>query len=301
MIVFSAGGLTAVPVEMARGARARGLRVIAVTSVAAVDVGRARSRPRRAGCSTRPTSSSTCARRTRTRWSTIDGLDTPVGPGIDDRRGRHRQWHQGADRRAARRSAGRCRRSSPGPRSSAPSARGRCSMKPIESMRGDSPVPSPGRGDGRGRHAQEVATNRRTIGSPSGASRFDDATRSARRAQEEENANDQDSTARRRSRLIAVVAVACSSGGGTAAPARRRRRPSRPHPRRRRPSRPRPHPAPAAARRRSATRTAAASATASARSRSAPPRPRRSPRARSSRCTSIHRNTDAAGPAPGHP
>jgi uncharacterized phosphosugar-binding protein len=34
MVVFSAGGTTAVPVEMARGARSRGLRVIAVTSVA---------------------------------------------------------------------------------------------------------------------------------------------------------------------------------------------------------------------------------------------------------------------------
>jgi uncharacterized phosphosugar-binding protein len=34
MVVFSAGGSTAVPVEMARGARSRGLRVIAVTSVA---------------------------------------------------------------------------------------------------------------------------------------------------------------------------------------------------------------------------------------------------------------------------
>jgi uncharacterized phosphosugar-binding protein len=34
MIVFSAGGLSAVPVEMARGARRRGVRVIAVTSVA---------------------------------------------------------------------------------------------------------------------------------------------------------------------------------------------------------------------------------------------------------------------------
>ena len=34
MMVFSAGGTTAVPVEMARGARARGIRVIAVTSVA---------------------------------------------------------------------------------------------------------------------------------------------------------------------------------------------------------------------------------------------------------------------------
>jgi len=33
MMIFSAGGTTAVPVEMARGARSRGLRVIAVTSV----------------------------------------------------------------------------------------------------------------------------------------------------------------------------------------------------------------------------------------------------------------------------
>jgi len=33
MLIFSASGLTAVPVEMARGARARGLRVVAVTSV----------------------------------------------------------------------------------------------------------------------------------------------------------------------------------------------------------------------------------------------------------------------------
>src|SRR5258707_12546648 len=33
MVVFSAGGTTAVPVEMARGARRRGLRVVAVTSV----------------------------------------------------------------------------------------------------------------------------------------------------------------------------------------------------------------------------------------------------------------------------
>ena len=34
MIVFSVGGLTAVPIEMARGARRRGLPVVAVTSVA---------------------------------------------------------------------------------------------------------------------------------------------------------------------------------------------------------------------------------------------------------------------------
>ena len=35
MVVFSAGGTSAVPVEMARGSRARGLRVVAVTSVVA--------------------------------------------------------------------------------------------------------------------------------------------------------------------------------------------------------------------------------------------------------------------------
>ena len=34
MMVFSAGGTTAVPVEMARGARRRGLKVVAITSVA---------------------------------------------------------------------------------------------------------------------------------------------------------------------------------------------------------------------------------------------------------------------------
>jgi uncharacterized phosphosugar-binding protein len=33
LVVFSAGGTTAVPVEIARGARARGIKVIAVTSV----------------------------------------------------------------------------------------------------------------------------------------------------------------------------------------------------------------------------------------------------------------------------
>ena len=65
----------------ARRAAPRGLRVIAVTSRRqSMSVG-ARPRGRRRACSTRPTSSSTCARPTPTRWSTIDGLDTPVGPG----------------------------------------------------------------------------------------------------------------------------------------------------------------------------------------------------------------------------
>jgi uncharacterized phosphosugar-binding protein len=80
MIVFSASGLTAVPVEMARGARARGLRVIAVTSVAQSMSGEPETA---AGarlldeadlvidlCT--PHADALCV---------IDGLDTPVGPG----------------------------------------------------------------------------------------------------------------------------------------------------------------------------------------------------------------------------
>jgi uncharacterized phosphosugar-binding protein len=80
MIVFSASGLTAVPVEMARGARARGLRVIAVTSVEQSMSGEP---PAAVGsrlldeadlvidlCT--PHADALCA---------IDGLDTPVGPG----------------------------------------------------------------------------------------------------------------------------------------------------------------------------------------------------------------------------
>lgn len=80
MIVFSASGLTAVPVEMARGARVRGLRVIAVTSVAQA---MAAEPDEAAGarlldevdlvidlCT--PPADALCH---------IDGLDTPVGPG----------------------------------------------------------------------------------------------------------------------------------------------------------------------------------------------------------------------------
>ena len=80
MIVFSAGGGTAVPVEMARGARARGLRVIAVTSVEQSMSG---VPPPEVGarlldeadlvidlCT--PHADALC---------TVEGLDTPVGPG----------------------------------------------------------------------------------------------------------------------------------------------------------------------------------------------------------------------------
>ncbi len=80
MMVFSAGGLSAVPVEMARGARRRGLPVVAVTSVAQSTAGELD--PRVGGrlldeadvvidlCT--PVGDALC---------TVDGLDTPVGPG----------------------------------------------------------------------------------------------------------------------------------------------------------------------------------------------------------------------------
>lgn len=80
LIVFSASGLTAVPVEMARGARTRGVRVIAVTSVA-----QSMSAEPDAAAGSRlldeadlvldlctPEADAMCA---------INGLDTPVGPG----------------------------------------------------------------------------------------------------------------------------------------------------------------------------------------------------------------------------
>ena len=80
MMIFSASGLSAVPVEMARAARVRGLAVIAVTSVAQSAAGDVD--PRVGGrlldeadvvidlCT--PVGDALC---------TVDGLDTPVGPG----------------------------------------------------------------------------------------------------------------------------------------------------------------------------------------------------------------------------
>jgi len=80
MMVFSAGGSTAVPVEMARGARARGLRVVAVTSLAQAmdedpDVVSGQRLADEADlvidlCT--PHADALIA---------IDGVDTPVGPG----------------------------------------------------------------------------------------------------------------------------------------------------------------------------------------------------------------------------
>jgi uncharacterized phosphosugar-binding protein len=80
MMVFSAGGSTAVPVEIARGARARGLRVIAVTSVA-----QSSATPVDAAAGGRLLDEADlvidlCTPEADALVS-IDGLDTPVGPG----------------------------------------------------------------------------------------------------------------------------------------------------------------------------------------------------------------------------
>jgi uncharacterized phosphosugar-binding protein len=80
MMVFSASGLTAVPVEMARGARARGLRVVAVTSVAQSMAGE----PERAAGARLLDEADlvldVCTPHADAMVS-IPGLDSPVGPG----------------------------------------------------------------------------------------------------------------------------------------------------------------------------------------------------------------------------
>ncbi len=80
MMIFSASGLTAVPVEMARGARARGLRVIAVTSV-----GQSMSAEPGPEVGSRLLDEADLVIDLCTppgdAMVHVDGLDTPVGPG----------------------------------------------------------------------------------------------------------------------------------------------------------------------------------------------------------------------------
>jgi len=80
MMVFSASGLTAVPVEMARGAKARGMRVIAVTSVA-----QSMSAEPEPAAGARLMEGADLVIDVCTPPAdalvTIAGLDTPVGPG----------------------------------------------------------------------------------------------------------------------------------------------------------------------------------------------------------------------------
>ena len=101
MIVFSASGLSAVPVEMARGARRRGLRVIAVTSVE-----QSMSSEPDPAVGTRLLDEADLVIDLCTPHADalveIEGLDTPVGPGLDHHGRGDRQFHQGADRPAPR-------------------------------------------------------------------------------------------------------------------------------------------------------------------------------------------------------
>ncbi len=80
MVVFSASGLTAVPIEMAMGAQARGLAVIAVTSVA-----QSMARPPDHPSGTRLLDHADIVIDLCTPAGdalvTLEGLDTPIGPG----------------------------------------------------------------------------------------------------------------------------------------------------------------------------------------------------------------------------
>jgi len=80
VIVFSAGGLSAVPVEVARGARRRGLRVIAVTSI---EQSMSDEPDPRVGSRLLDEADLVIDLCTphADAMITIDGLDTPVGPG----------------------------------------------------------------------------------------------------------------------------------------------------------------------------------------------------------------------------
>jgi uncharacterized phosphosugar-binding protein len=80
MVVFSASGVSAVPIEMAQGAQARGLPVVAVTSVA-----QTRASASRHSSGTRLMDHADVVIDLCTpvgdAMVTLDGVDTPVGPG----------------------------------------------------------------------------------------------------------------------------------------------------------------------------------------------------------------------------
>jgi uncharacterized phosphosugar-binding protein len=80
MMVFSASGLTAVPIEIAQGARARGLPVIAVTSVAQSLAGEPAHRSGTRLLDHADVVLDLCTP-PGDAMVELDGLDTPVGPG----------------------------------------------------------------------------------------------------------------------------------------------------------------------------------------------------------------------------
>ena len=80
MIIFSATGLNAVPIEMAMGARKAGLTVIAVTSLAATNAAAARHSSGTKLCDHADVVIDLCTP-VGDALCTVPGLDTPVGPG----------------------------------------------------------------------------------------------------------------------------------------------------------------------------------------------------------------------------
>ena len=80
MVVFSASGLTAVPIEMAMGARARGLPVVAVTSVAQ-SMAREPDHPTGTRLLDHADIVIDLCTPAGDALVRLDGLDTPLGPG----------------------------------------------------------------------------------------------------------------------------------------------------------------------------------------------------------------------------
>lgn len=80
MVVFSANGLTAVPVEMARGARRRGCKIIAVTGVAQSRAGEPDPAVGSRLLDEADIVIDLCTHEADA-MVTVPGLDTPVGPG----------------------------------------------------------------------------------------------------------------------------------------------------------------------------------------------------------------------------
>ena len=194
------------------GRSARGLRVIAVTSVAQSMSGEpepaagsrlldeadlvidlctpARRRPRR---------------RSRARHAGRPGLT------IGGRR--HRQFHQGPHRRAPRGARGDATGHHPGLGRGRRAVAGRCSTMPIESMRGASPVRST---------SEEVGDARRPVDATHERSGGPSSHRGASPAVIEEECDMNQFGKARRGRglgAIALIGAACSGGGGaTTAP-----------------------------------------------------------------------------------
>ena len=279
MIVFSASGLTAVPVELARGARA----AWAARHRGDLD--------RSSRCRKSPDPDvggrlldeadlviDLCTPHADALVE-IDGLDTPVGPGSTIAAVAIVNCHQGADGSAARRARAMppviTRASVVGAersRSLFDDAYREHAQRVTRAIGG-------ARADGRGRHAQEVRGIDGRIG-PRGAGIHWSTRREWLVAHRRRRTGMIKSRLLVGTAVLAVVAAACSSSGGTPRRLPSRRRPSR-RLRRRRLQSQRPRlPRVAVARTGSVTRTEAASATASARSRSAPPRPRHLPPAR---------------------